>query len=386
MIGTIKHCRMCLHEVEPVLELTPTPIANAFAKAPDTFAMRHPLGLSQCPSCGHVQIGHNIEGDDLFTNYRYETPEAERPRLAELAAKLAQRYPNALRKGAGSTMASKEKPQVLEIGCNNGMFCDELWKAGFYAIGIDPVSTRWGGMPKWFTSKTAKQMAASRGVGQMQLIVANNTLAHVDDLRNVLLGIRYMLAPDGHLVFEVQYLSKLVNGVMFDMIYHEHKDYHTLAPWPRLLAKFGMCITDVEYLPTHGGSIRVHVGYGEKGVALPDEPAIDWTAFAGSIDAAKRTLLRKLDATPGRLVAFGATAKACTLLHHFDIAERIAYCVDETPAKQGLYIPGTAIEISGPDRLKAEPPDAILLTAWNYAHVVRSRFSCEVIVPFKQAA
>lgn len=383
MMGPIKHCRMCLRTVSTVLTLSPSPIANAFTEAPDTFALRHPLGLSQCPGCGHVQISHHIDGAYLFYNYRYQTPEAERPRLEQYAAELATRYPNALRSGS-NTQATADAPKVLEIGCNNGMFCDALWGAGFYAIGIDPVSTRWGGLPKWFNSKTARQVA--QGIGQMKLIVSNNTLAHVDDLRNVLLGVKYLLAPDGHLVFEVQYLPKLVDGVLFDMIYHEHKDYHHLAPWPALLAKFGMCITDIEYLQTHGGSVRVHVGFGEKGVTLPAEPPIDWGAFVGAIDAEKRKLIRKLDETPGKIAAFGATAKACTLINQFGIAGRISYCVDETPEKQGLYIPGTAIQIVGPEVLKADPPAAILLTAWNYAHVLRPRFSCEVIVPFKQAA
>lgn len=36
MMGGVIHCRLCLRKVEPVLTLTPTPIANAFADRPDT--------------------------------------------------------------------------------------------------------------------------------------------------------------------------------------------------------------------------------------------------------------------------------------------------------------------------------------------------------------
>ncbi len=383
MMGPIVHCRMCLRKVDKVLELRPTPIANAFAPEPDTYALRHPLGLCQCPGCGHVQVSYNIDGSELFTGYRYETPEAERPRLKEYAQKLAQKYPDALATREGDTQSTQESPAVLEIGCNNGMFCDELREAGFNPIGMDPSSKRWGGLPKWFSSKSAKNIANS--MGQMKLIVSNNTFAHVDDLRNVFLGIKYLLAPDGHLVFEVQYLPKLVDGGMFDMIYHEHKDYHTFKPWPDFLAKFGLCVTEFEYLPTHGGSIRLHVGFGEKGVALPEDTTMNFEAFKARIDAGRNAMRNKLN-TIGKVVAFGATAKACTLIHQFDIADRIAYCVDETLAKQGLYIPGTSIEISAPERMEKEPASAVLITAWNYADILRPRFDCEVIVPFKQAA
>jgi len=169
---------------------------------------------------------------------------------------------------------------------------------------------------------------------------------------------------------------------MFDMIYHEHKDYHTLKPLPKFLKKFGFGVSKVERLPNHGGSIRVHVKRG-PGLQTFDEPEIDWAEFQKKIDA-EGELIRSC--MGGRIVAFGATAKATTLIHHFGLADKIAYCVDETPQKQGLFIPGTAIQISGPERMKTEPPDAILLTAWNYADILRPRFTERLIVPFERKA
>ena len=380
-MGPVIHCRMCLWPVEPVLTLSNTPIANSFSNEPNQFAMRYPLGLTQCTYCDHVQIGYNIDGEQLFADYRYQTPQAERTRLAALAADYAVKYPNALRDKTTSNSKTQEMPRVLEIGSNNGIFVDELCKAGFWAVGVDPSPyAPKTGMPKWFTSKTARQIAWS--MGKMKLIVSNNVFAHVDDLRNVMLGVKYCLADDGHLVFEVQYLPDLIRGGMFDMIYHEHKDYHTLAPWPRLLKKFGMCIKEVEHIPNHGGSIRVHAAFGENGIEVSD-PEIDWTDVQKRVDSHREKLLAELNGYK-KVAAFGATAKATTLLHHCGLTDRISYVIDETPSKIGCYVPGTNIPIHGFEHIEKDKPDAVLLTAWNYADVIAPRLGgIKTVVPFK---
>jgi hypothetical protein len=83
------------------------------------------------------------------------------------------------------------------------------------------------------------------------------------------------------------------------------------------------------------------------------------------------------------LACFGATAKATTLIHHFGLAELIDYCVDNTPAKQGRFIPGTKIPIHGMDMLTERPPAAVVLTAWNFESVIRVQYpQLHFIVPF----
>ena len=69
-------CRLCGSRVTLRLALTQTPVANAFAEAEDEGATRYNLGLTQCDSCGHVQIGHVIDGSLLYAGYQYATPPA----------------------------------------------------------------------------------------------------------------------------------------------------------------------------------------------------------------------------------------------------------------------------------------------------------------------
>lgn len=363
MMNQEHRCRICLGGTEEVLTLTPTPIANSYPTQPDSFAPRFPLGVLRCKGCGHCQVSYEIEGSALFSDYRYETPPAERQRLAKYATYLASQYSG----------------KVLEIGSNNGLFVEELNRVGFQTVGIDPAKPH-RGLPAWFDSKSAKVMEQT--FGRMDLVLANNVFAHVDDLRNMVLGVTRVLKPEGRFIFEVQYAPDMVAGGMFDMIYHEHKDYHTLAPLSFIFKKFGMCVEKVERLPTHGGSIRVYAKMGNKGIKLSD-PAINWEAFSLRIQAEKARILAQISRY-GKVAAFGATAKACTLIHHFGLQDKIAYCVDETVAKQGRYIAGTGIQIVPWERLLKDSPDAVLLTAWNYADILRRRFNVPLIVPFER--
>lgn len=350
-----------------VLELTPTPLANSFPETPYT-GEKIPLQVMECPECHHVQLKHVADAEVLFSDYKYSTPEAFRPHLEECARKLKVKYPDA--------------DKVLEIGSNNGMFVDILRGHFRAVIGVDPASPD----PRYqrlFTPTLAQELKDEGW--EFDLIVANNVFAHIDNLHEVFDGIEQILSEQGAVVFEVQYLPAMLAAGTFDMIYHEHHDYHTLRPFNTFLRLHKMEVTDFEMIPTHGGSVRVTArrwgtGYRLSSPQYPQE-FLDWPNFAAKIEAAKQRTLRELAKVGGKIVAFGATAKACTLIHHFGIADRIAYCYDETPQKKGRYIPGTDIEIT--DRMGN--PEALLLTAWNYEDVARKRWPhLHIINPFQR--
>ncbi len=353
-------CRMCFSSGRVMLSLTPTPIANSFPDHPDQDALCYSLELVQCHQCGHVQLADFRPVD--WVDYRYATPDAVRPHLEEAASVLRRTYPQA--------------KTVLEIGCNNGLYLDVLRKAGFSAIGFDPCTQVGIALP--FTYEFAHDLEP------VDIIVANNVLAHVDNLCDVFAGIDHLLKDDGALVFEFQYFPDLVKAGAFDMIYHEHRDYHTMAPWVPFLKRFGLIVTRCETLPTHGGSMRVHCERpGIRTWHFIDEE-IDWMAFKHRIAEAKASVLAQIAEVDGPIVAFGATAKACTLIHHFGLSDMVDFCVDSTPAKQGRYIPGTRIQIRQPSALNEWPDATILLTAWNFEKEIRAQYpNHRFIVPFK---
>jgi len=352
-------CRLCGGRVWTLYKLTPTPLANLFPSEPYSGVF-YPLELKQCGVCEHVQIGHVIDDKTLYGGeYKYETPRTIQ--VIARAEQLRTKYPAA--------------ENVLEIGANNGVLLDAMRYAGFkQCLGIDPSSAHKDVWKIPFGKDAAE--AVLRCSGPQDLIVANNVFAHIDDLPSVFEAIDAVLSRDGALVFEVQYLPSLIHSGAFDMIYHEHRDYHHIAPLVPFLKRYGLVLSDWEIFDAHGGSLRVTAT--RKGIqkALPEE-RMNWREFHSRIQEARTSVCGQIGNT--KIPAFGAPAKAITLIHHFGLQNRIPYCVDDTKLKQRRYIAGTGIPVVN----RGGMADRMLLLAWNYEALIRKRFpSVDFIVPF----
>ena len=66
--------------------------------------------------------------------------------------------------------------------------------------------------------------------GAADIIISHNVLAHVENLKDIFTGIFNSLKDDGVFVFEIGYFASMITENIYDTIYHEHLDYHTLIP------------------------------------------------------------------------------------------------------------------------------------------------------------
>jgi hypothetical protein len=182
---------------------------------------------------------------------------------------------------------------------------------------------------------------------------------------------------------EFPHLLRLIERRQYDTIYHEHYSYLSLHTAGRALAAAGLRVVDVDELGTHGGSLRVHARPAEaagepdervKAVLAAEEAAglhtvVGHEGFAGSVLKIKSDLLGFLLAAKaeGRTVAgYGAPGKGNTLLNHCGIrSDLLAYTVDRSPHKQGMFLPGTHIPIYAPERIAETKPDYVLVLPWN---------------------
>jgi novobiocin biosynthesis protein NovU/D-mycarose 3-C-methyltransferase len=279
---------------------------------------------------------------------------------------------------------------AVDVGSNDGLLLSYLQQSGWRVVGVDPASniTRQANEAGIYTvndfwnRQTATFIKQTQG--QADLITGTNVFAHVDDVRGFVQAVKELLKPEGIFVIEVPYLPVMLEDATFDLIYHEHLSYFALAPLVRLFASEDLDVFRVEDVPIHGGSIRVFV-QRRNGPFLSDGVANHLTAekrqglgeprvyerFARRVAHIKEELVESvlsLNHKGFKLVGYGAPAKANTLINYCRLeARHIAYIVDDSPLKQGKYLPGSHIPIVPSCRLQAESPDAIVVFAWNVA-------------------
>ena len=183
--------------------------------------------------------------------------------------------------------------------------------------------------------------------------------------------------------FEFPHLLRMVRECQFDTAYHEHYSYLSLGSVQRIFAANGLQVIDVEQLPTHGGSLRVHAqrsgGPRTPSPAVAELLAVERAAGMEGVDfyanfqaealRIKRELLSFLLQAQRdglKVGAYGAAAKGNTLLNFAGVRpDLLPYVVDLNPAKQNHCMPGSRIPIVNEAHLKADRPDRVLILPWN---------------------
>ncbi|MBI5569394.1 MAG: class I SAM-dependent methyltransferase [Desulfomonile tiedjei] len=371
-------------------DLGVTPLANSYLREEDLCRMEpfYPLHGYVCESCWLVQLIHTVSPEELFGTYAYFSS------YSDTWLGHAERYADDM----VSKMGLSGSSLVVEIGSNDGYLLQYFLRGGVPVLGIEPAanvaaSARSRGIPtvsRFFGSESAAALVEEGKAAD--LIVANNVLAHVPDINDLVRGLKLLLRTGGVISVEFPHLLRLMEGNQFDTIYHEHFCYLSLIAVERVFRNQGLAVFDLEELPTHGGSLRVFAARAED-TARPISPRVQdflgreiaagltrsetYSNFADRIRRTKRRLLGMLVAikNEGKSIAgYGAPAKGNTLLNCCGIGtDFLDYTVDRSPHKQGRYLPGTRIPIHHPDRILATKPDYVLILPWNLRDEIMER-------------
>ena len=359
------------------------PLANSFLKSPEDFTTEqfYPLDLYFCEKCSLIQLLDVIDPEVLFRNYLYVTG------TSETMATHNRNY-------AASVIESgklEPKDLVVEIASNDGTLLNFFRLQGFRILGVEPAENisrlaRENGIPTindFFNSSCVGRILSSNGPARV--ILANNVLAHVDDTVDFLKGCRTLLTEDGFVVFEVPYLRELLQNIEYDTVYHEHLCYFSVTTLMRLCDRVNLGIFRVDFVPVHGGSIRIFAAPGiEHSNSVVDQASEEkrlgmsdlnrYESFAEQVQHHRkelRALLEGLQSEGKTVVAYGAPAKGNTLLNYCDIGtDLVSYTVDKSALKVGRYTPGKHLPVRSVGSLLEEQPDYVLLLAWNFAREI----------------
>lgn len=372
--------------IEHILSLGELPLANALLNhdEPGGEEHRYPLDLVLCRSCCLVQLGQTVEPELLFTDYPYFSSQSTT--MVDHARDLVERLV--------SQLGLSDQDLVIEIASNDGYLLQHYVSSGIPAIGIDPAETvvaeaRAKGVTTtcaFFTTDVANNM---RNEGKRARILhANNVLAHVPDINDLVTAMASVLTEDGMAVVETPYVRELVSKGEFDTIYHEHVFYYSLTAVVELFRRNGLRVIDVERISIHGGSIRIFatparadapISQAVKNL-LREEQELSicspeyYATLSQHLTKTKQrlpSLIRELRGRGATVAAYGAAAKGAIMLNVTGLnAADISFVADRSPHKQGRYMPGTRVPILSPQELLRRRPDYVLLLAWNFAEEI----------------
>lgn len=384
VLKKLKICRVCKKkDLDKVLTLGPTPLANAFLTKlqldePEYF---YPLDLHFCNNCGFIQLGHVVSPEVLFGNYVY---------VSSTSAVFINHFKK-MAEDIFPKFLTKNRFLVIDIGSNDGILLKPFKEMGSKVLGIEParhiakIAEKSGieTIPEFFSVKLAKEIVKKKG--NADIVTATNVFAHIDDLDEVIKGIKILLNKDGIFIMEAPCLIDFIEKRYFDLVYHEHLSYWSIYSLITLFKRFDMQVFDVQKVPVHGGTIRVYIkkAEGKHKVEnsvkefLNQEEKMKLTEKKTYLDYANLvldnrikllTLLADLKTGGKTIAAYGAPAKGNTLLNYFGIGQEfLDFVVDDSSFKQNLYTPGKHIPVVASKILYEKKPDYLLILAWNFA-------------------
>jgi len=391
-------CRFCLTDkILTVIDFGVVPLAGGFLKKDSTEKdfeneKLYPLRIAFCPQCYLLQVVDIIDSKILYKDYFYfsSTISTLVNHFQNYAAELKKLYPDA------------EKRTIVEIGCNDGIFLKPLKKQGFNVVGIDLaenvvkplIKERFDVVIDYFGKKSALKI--KKRLGKVDVIVTSNSFAHIDDMHDVLKGIKILLKDGGVLLIEVHYLGTLIKEVQYDMMYHDHESYYSLLALENFFKLYDMEVYDVKPISIHAGSMRFYVQNKIKGkhkiskhvMALRKKEKQmglhrlkTYTNFYKYILKTKKDLLKlliNLKKSNKVIAGYGASGRSTSMMSFCRINNKLLdYIIDDSPAKQGAYTPGNHLKIVSSAILDDETkkPDYCLLFAWSFLKEISERKS-----------
>jgi SAM-dependent methyltransferase len=375
-------CRFCGAPLRHVFaDLGCSPLANAYIPPECVGAMEpfYPLRAMVCGRCFLVQLEEFETPEQIFSDYAYFSSYS----VSWLAH--CRRYTEQMIE----TLGLGEHSHVVELASNDGYLLQYFQERGIPVLGVEPAANvaevaLGKGIPTrvaFFGRDMARSLAVER---RADLLLGNNVLAHVPDLNDFVGGMKLLLEPAGTITMEFPHLLRLIDDTQWDTIYHEHFSYFSFLTVSRVFAAHGLRLFDVEELPTHGGSLRVHGAHRDDAGKPDTERALamrarerdagferleTYTRYGARVEADKRRILEFLIGLKNdgrRVVGYGAPAKGNTLLNYCGVRrDFLDYTVDLNPHKQGRFLPGSHIPIRPPQTIREDHPDVVVILPWN---------------------
>lgn len=365
-------CLHCREKLNNLINLGDIPIVNNFSKSNNSKKINTKIGI--CKNCKLFQHQNIVDKNKIFNkNYPY---------ISSSSKFLKQHFNDISKK-----IDTNGKNFIVEIGSNDGSFLENFKKRDIRHLGIDPSSLACKEAKKkninyindFFSTKISKRII--KKYGQADIIFSANTLAHVENLNDVLSGINLLLNKDGILIIENIYLRTLLKKNLFDQLYHEHLYTYSIEAINNIFSKYDLFINDIEFNKMQGGSFLIKLSRKKKNINYIKKLI---KKENNNILIAKKTRLiinnkinnslkaislfiKKIRSKNLKITGYGASAKCVMLINLLNLTKNeISFIVDNTKYKQNMLIPGTNIPVIAPKKSNNYLKEFCIIFAWNF--------------------
>ncbi len=377
----ITQCRVCDGKnLEEVLDLGIQPWGNDFRATPGE-AKKYPLIGCFCNDCSTFQIKYNVPKEVMYDDHTY---------LSSANKSMKKHFDSIANKVIDELNPSARF--VVDIGSNDGTLLKSYKKRGLNTLGVEPCESASlkaikDDVPtiiKFFNNETSDEIKLK--YGKADIISAANVFYHVEELHDIVKGIKNLLSDDGVFIVQGTYLPNLIRNNEFDIIYHEHLLYYRIENLNFLLNRFGLEIFDVDFAEVHGGSFIAYISHkSSKAIstnvinAINEEnelgfntikPYQEFSERVKELKKSVQSILYDLHSKGKKIYAYGAPVKGTVMMNYCNISsDIIPYAVEVNPEKIGKYIPGVDVPVIDED--DAEEPDYYFLLSWNFLEVFK---------------
>ncbi len=342
------------------------PVSSFYLRTRDAPEREFRLALGQCEDCGTIQSTAIVPYDALVPPYDWLFAREPEEHLDEVVDQIVA-LPGV---GADSVIAglTSKDDSTVERFKRKGF--RRSWRVKLDEdLGITNPAANIETVQMLTTPERMAAIAARRGAADV--LIVRHITEHAEDLHAFIRGLAALLKPGGILMVEVPDCTASLRLNDYCMVWEEHSLYltpETFAPLSTI-GGFEPIRTDVYPRPFENSLVQLARKTGAAGSVRIDPAAQAQVGLLASYAAvyeparrALRTMLERARATKGPIALFGAGHLACAFANFMGVADLIEFVVDDTPQKQGKFLPGARLPIL-PSAALAERGIALCLLA-----------------------
>lgn len=377
-LQVISSCTLCCsQDLDTLWDLPKFPFTEKYGKYDKDNPFFCDQALLYCNSCGHVQLGTQIDPNLLYTpdQYAFRTAGSKTAREGTLF------FHRFFSKIAGD----RNFEFLMDVG-GNGRLLAELTHSAKRKCIVDPVCSE---------SKEAsnsgidiyrsfiEELDFHKLHSSPDLVFSRHVLEHISNPREVLKLLFDECSNEALYVFEIPCFENLMEANRFDAIFHQHYHYFDLFSFKQLLIKSGGEYIDHCYnrQGSCGGALLVAFKKGQTKKEIPLLAPLEnrKTNIRFAIEDYQKQMLllrNQLQKLKGTLYGYGASLMLATLGYHLQTDFSECSCIlDDDKTKDGISYVNVPVLVKSTETVHLEENANYLITSLENTRSIYNKIS-----------